>query len=119
MKNYFSIEEQSCNCGCDGSVHNQVLLDMLNKARYRADIPFIVSSWYRCKDHNANVGGSATSGHLQGKAVDIKYKNSVDLFKIVSSLVHAGFTRIGINYNKKFVHCDVSVDKLSPVLFTY
>jgi uncharacterized protein YcbK (DUF882 family) len=29
---------------------------------------------YRCKEHNADVGGSINSQHLKGKAADIKSK---------------------------------------------
>jgi uncharacterized protein YcbK (DUF882 family) len=92
---------------------------MIDEARSRAKIPFVITSWTRCKEWNTKVGGSNTSSHLLGKAIDIKYNNSMDLFKIVSAIIAVGFTRIGINYKAKFVHVDIDLDKTSPVLFSY
>ena len=116
---YFSDAEISCNCGCGQKIENESLIEHLTLARVNANIPFVISSWNRCNTHNHNVGGSATSSHLTGKAVDITYKNNVDAFKIVNSLMAVGFKRIGINFKKKFVHVDVSADKISPILFSY
>jgi uncharacterized protein YcbK (DUF882 family) len=115
---FFKDNERQCKC-CGEVVSNPVLEEMIDNARKLAGIPFVVTSWYRCENHNEAVGGSPTSSHVTGKAIDIKYKNSVDLFKIVKALMGAGFTRIGINYNKKFVHCDIDMDKIQDVIFTY
>jgi len=115
---FFKDYEMACNC-CGEKKDNPVLLEMINKARRLSGIPFIITSWYRCEGHNMAVGGSPTSSHVDGKAIDIAFKNSVDLFKIVNGLMKAGFVRIGINHNKKFVHCDISTDKIQGVLFTY
>lgn len=38
--------------------------------------PIYVSSWYRCKKVNKKVGGSKTSGHLDGLAVDFRVKSN-------------------------------------------
>ena len=116
---HFNTNEISCNCGCNLVIPNARLYLMIEEAREIAGIPFIVSSWTRCKIHNKDVGGSKSSSHLIGKAIDIQFKDSRQLFTIVSSLVKAGFTRIGINYEKKFLHCDVDMDKIDRVLFTY
>lgn len=116
---YFSDEEQSCNCGCNLKIYNPTLNDMIVQARRIANIPFEVTSWTRCEYWNRKVGGSPTSSHIEGKAIDIKFKNNVDLFNIVSALMKVGFVRVGINYDSKFVHCDISMDKTQKVLFTY
>ncbi len=75
---YFTEDEMACNC-CGEVVHNKVLEDMIDSARTRAGIPFVVTSWYRCPRHNKSVGSKPTSSHIKGKAIDIKYKNNVDL----------------------------------------
>jgi len=115
---YFSIKERSCNC-CNELNDNETLIDLMNKARARAGIPFIVTSWYRCKAHNESIGSKSTSSHVSGLAVDIAFKNSVDKFTIMKALINTGFERIGINEKKKFIHVDISMDKIRPVLFSY
>lgn len=37
----------------------------------KIEIPFAVNSWYRCARLNKAVGGSKTSSHLTGEAIDI------------------------------------------------
>ena len=36
------------------------------------DDPIRVTSWYRCKELNTAIGGSKTSAHMRGLAVDFK-----------------------------------------------
>ena len=47
-------------------------LQKLDRARDVAGVPFIITSAYRCEQHNKNVGGKPNSAHLRGYAVDIK-----------------------------------------------
>lgn len=115
---YFSAKEQSCSC-CNQTKDNTTLMTMLTSARIKAGVPFVITSWYRCERHNHAIGSNSTSSHIDGQAVDIAFKNSVDKFNIVSALIWAGFQRIGINDKLKFIHADVSTHKISPVLFTY
>ena len=39
------------------------------------DAPVTVNSWYRCREHNARVGGALKSRHLHGDAMDISMAN--------------------------------------------
>ena len=118
MTNYFSRKELECKC-CGVCLITDELLGRLNHAREIAGIPFIITSGYRCQKHNDEVGGVPTSAHTTGKAVDIAFKNSNQCFKIVRALYDAGFRRIGINFAKSFVHCDVDGSKPQDVLFKY
>ncbi len=43
---------------------------MLEEFRVWLERPMIVTSWYRTKEKNAEVGGIATSSHLRGTATD-------------------------------------------------
>lgn len=45
-------------------------LRWLNRVRWHAGIPFHLTSDARTPEHNARVGGSPHSLHLQGRAVD-------------------------------------------------
>lgn len=118
MTNYFSRKELECKC-CGVCLISDDLIMRLNQAREMAGIPFIITSGYRCQRHNEEVGGVPTSAHTKGLAVDIAFKNSNQCFKIVRSLYDAGFKRIGINFAKSFVHCDIDTSKPQNVLFKY
>ena len=37
------------------------------------DAPIIVTSWYRCQALNSAIGGSKTSAHMKGLAMDFKH----------------------------------------------
>ena len=113
---HFKITEFSCKDGCGLNSPAQELIQRLEIARTRADIPFIIESACRCQKHNAKVGGKDNSAHLPNasglcEAVDILVTTSNERFKILESLFHAGFERVGIG--NTFLHCDVS--KTNPV----
>ena len=114
---YFKYSEFSCPC-CGMNDMDSFFLSRLDVARDLADpIPFVITSGFRCPKHNNKVGGSDTSSHLLGFAVDIKTKSFNRRFKIVGSLICAGFTRIGIT--KEFVHVDDDKTKDQNVIWTY
>ena len=67
--------------------------------------PIFVTSAYRNKEHNKEVGGVANSKHLFGEAIDIRMPNSAtQLNKLVWALTLAGFTGLGIY--QTHVHAD-------------
>lgn len=63
---HFMYSDFICPC-CDavrvlpGFYRHVSLLEQLRK---EAGFPFVVTSGYRCKSHNASVGGGARSWHL-------------------------------------------------------
>ena len=90
---------------------------MLDMAREKAGIPFVLNSACRCEEHNKRVGGRPTSSHLKGVAVDIRASNSRERHIIVSALLYAGFNRIGVAGS--FVHTDNDKRKSQNVMWTY
>lgn len=114
--NYFTRSELECPC-CHRCKTDDKFVDMLNYARSIAKIPFVITSGYRCEEHNKEVGGTANSAHTRGLAVDIKAANSTKRFIIVNALLRAGFKRIGIG--KTFVHCDADSSLPQVVMFDY
>jgi zinc D-Ala-D-Ala carboxypeptidase len=112
--NYFAEKEFACRC-CGVSKVDDSFLEMLNDARRIADIPFSISSGYRCPKHDAAVGGKGN--HDTGKASDVKCDNSSDRIKMISAFLKAGFTRIGIA--KTFIHVDTCEDKPQHVCWVY
>lgn len=115
-KNYFSREEEWCPCCHSGGLVPD-FRKKLNKAREIAGIPFVLNSAFRCAAHNAEVGGSETSSHLAGVAVDIRCNDSRSRWIIIDALKKAGFTRIGIG--KTFVHVDDDLTKPQNVFWLY
>lgn len=76
-----------------------------------------ITSACRCRKHNADEGGSETSSHLKGLAVDILCKTSRLRFLIISMAVKLGISRIGIGPN--FVHLDMDIKKDQGVVWLY
>jgi len=92
-------------------------LAKLDKAREYANIPFIITSAYRTKEHNAKIGGVANSSHLKGLAVDIRVNSSKERFFVLNALILVGFNRIGVA--ETFIHVDDDKEKTNNVIWTY
>jgi len=100
----------------DGNMDINFLLK-LDKAREISGIPFVINSAFRTHLENRRVGGSKDSSHLKGLAVDISCTDSIKRHKIINSLIHVGFNRIGIATT--FIHVDDDKDKVQNVIWTY
>lgn len=121
---YITEQEIICQCGCGNKYVSKQFLDKLLRARKMADMPFKFNSMCRCRKHNKVVGGSDSSSHISEPdheccAADIHFNNSRELFFIHRSLLFAGFTRMGINYDKKFIHVDDDQSKDQFVEWIY
>lgn len=113
---HFKLEEFTCNhCGVGGVTDE--MSDMLNKAREILGEPIVLTSAYRCPYWNEHEGGSPTSSHLTGHAVDIKCSDAAYRFKLIASLMEAGFNRIGIAGS--FIHVDIDPNKNENRVWTY
>jgi len=120
INKFFSDAEIACQCGkCDFKQSDPVTLQMAYSARLLANIPFRITSWCRCPAHNAAVGGTPNSAHTRRKALDIGFRTSGEAHVIVKSLFTAGFLRVGINWERNFVHADTDESLPNPVLFKY
>lgn len=117
-KNYFKREEEWCPCCKQGGLLPD-FRDKLNKAREIAGIPFVLNSAFRCTEHNKEVGGSCTSSHLVGCAVDIKCTDSRSRWLIVDALIRAGFDRIGLSKKGNFIHVDDDTTKEKKLIWLY
>ena len=117
MRNFNINEFDSPDLKGSGAKMNSCFLEMLDNARDIAGIPFSINSGYRTKEHNAKVGGVEGSSHTKGVACDIACSNSRARFIIISSLLEAGFTRIGVS--SSFIHVDSDFEKSQDVIWTY
>ena len=113
----FNSGEFKCSC-CDrwlDSPKMREFMERLQNARTVAHTPFVITSGYRCFEHNAAVGGAVDSAHTKGLAADIRARSSAERFKVVGALLEAGFTRIGIG--KDFVHVDTDDSKPQRIMW--
>jgi hypothetical protein len=113
---YFKDEELACKC-CGKLKLDFHFADKLDLARQNANVPFVVTSGYRCPTYNISVGGKKDSSHIHGKAADILTPTSFHRFWIMYGLIKAGFDRIGVG--KDFIHADMDDTKAEGVLWHY
>tara|TARA_R110000868_G_scaffold21899_2_gene90563 strand:- start:677 stop:1063 length:387 start_codon:yes stop_codon:yes gene_type:complete len=109
----FSLEEFECKCGCkmpaDVEENIKELADNLQVLRDvigRIDL----TNAYRCKEHNADVGGATDSQHIKGKAADIKSStlNPSEIASVVDDLMKIEWFKIGgIGIYNTFTHVDI------------
>ena len=90
---------------------------LLKKIEARLDDGLIVTSGFRCDKHNKKVGGSATSSHLNGLAVDVACEWSRMRYRILDAAMDLGINRIGIG--KRFIHMDIDRSKDRRVIWVY
>ena len=114
---FFSLSEFDCpslsNSGKNIDIN---FIYKLEHAREIAGIPFKVTSGYRTKEHNDEVGGVPNSSHLIGVAADIAVGSGRERYIILNALIKAGFKRLGVA--KTFIHCDTDESKPNSV-WTY
>ena len=115
MYKYFKEEEFECPC-CKENKTDSKLITLLDALRDDLGEPMVITSGYRCPEHNEAVGGSENSSHLKGLAADISCATSHDRFKLLSVLFKY-FDRIGIA--KTFIHVDIDEDKPKQLTWTY
>lgn len=101
--NFFQLEEFACRCGCGRADISPELVTKLNAIRgLFVCSPMIVNCGVRCATHNAAVGGSRTSSHMTGFAVDIHAPGGAMKRLIVEGAVSQGIRQIGVY--KTFLH---------------
>lgn len=105
---YFSNEELKCPC-CGKVEMDEHFMTQLVSLREAYGKPLPVTSGFRCLKHNESIGGAPNSGHLFGKAVDIRVTNP-DAFFLLKSLFVNKFEFNGIGVSQKsasrFIHLD-------------
>lgn len=114
---YFTLNEFSSPDFPNSGVNMDTdFLERLEQAREIAGIPFRITSGFRTKEHNSEVGGVPNSSHLIGVAADVAVSSGSERYVILNALIRAGFKRIGVA--KTFIHCDTDPNKPNSV-WTY
>jgi uncharacterized protein YcbK (DUF882 family) len=109
----FNLSEFECKCGCvmPEFVKKNVIelaenLQVLRDEVGRLDL----TNAYRCKEHNADVGGAVNSQHLKGKAADIKSSTIKphDMAIAVDDLMKNEKIKMGgVGIYNTFTHVDI------------
>lgn len=113
----FSRSEFACKCGCDFDLIDLTFVRRLQFLRNACDFPFPITSGCRCLKHNKKEGGKDDSAHLIGKAGDVGYANSHQLYLLLKYAIALGFRRIGIA--REFIHLDIDGEKPQEVVWLY
>ena len=114
---FFSCNELKCK-GTNEINMDEEFMEKLVSIRDKLNLPMIITSGYRSKEHNEAIGGAKNSPHLQGKAVDIACYGE-KAYKIVQLALAEGFTGIGVKqkgtHGARFIHIDtMEVGPLVP-----
>lgn len=115
---YFSEKEfKLCFPSCSLQNMNQNTMNKLDAAREIAGIPLVINSAYRSSEWDRAKGRSGTGAHTLGRGIDIRCNTDSNRFKVISALIKAGFTRIGIA--KTYIHADDSQNHSQEVIWLY
>ena len=113
---YFKEEEFKCSC-CGGLSLSPSLIPLLTDVRLIYKQPMVVTSGYRCRKHNQEVGGTPSSEHLTGEGADVSCTNSHDRYKLIDACLSIGINRIGIASN--FIHIGISKTLPQEMIWLY
>ena len=116
MSKFFQLSEFQCPC-CGENKTSQALIDKLDEIREAYGKPMVVTSGYRCKKHNAEVGGVWPSDHTDGEAADIACTRDGDRFRLIKIGLDKGLKRIGVH--RAFVHLSISTVRPQEVIWLY
>lgn len=77
----------------------------LQKVRELLGVPMVVNSWYRCNELNTTVGGSPTSEHRLGLAIDF-VPSGMNIRKAYDTIKNSSITynQLIIYPEKGFIH---------------
>lgn len=118
---HLTLPEFQCKCGamnCHFTLVSKELVRCFQKVRNLWLEPILISSGYRCQEHNSQVGGVAKSRHTTGHAIDISvYKNEENPVTLEEKL--DALERLCVQvfpFTKRyetFIHCDVRENDFS------
>ena len=107
--NFKSTEFDCHGSGCCSStLVDENLVKYLQKIRSHFGKSVHINSGYRCKTHNAAVGGASASNHMDGEAADIRI-DGVTPLEVAQYAEHIGM--LGIGVYSWGVHVDTRTSK--------
>lgn len=109
---HFAVNEFQCKCGKGHDFQLDTdLVDKLEKLFTALDCSkIVISSGFRCVEHDKNVGGTGNGQHTLGKAADFccygQDCKPIVTYKVCCAAQDIGFTGIA-RINDSYTHCDV------------
>ena len=110
----FNRKEFECRCGCkmppDVLVNTFRLAENVQAIRDYFNAPITINSAYRCKKHNASVGGKKSSFHIKGLAsdLDVHGYSPEEVKEGIEILIKQGkILQGGVGLYNTFVHYDI------------
>lgn len=107
----FSRREFECKCSYSECIKFWMDEDVIHGVQDLRNILGVrldVNSGCRCIKHNRDIGGSTTSQHLQGLAIDL-FSAELNVLEIFEAALVVPIFKdggIGIYFDDKFVHVD-------------
>lgn len=117
----FLPSEFTCRCGCGANNMKKDFMDWLHAVRRQVDMPLVVSSGYRCSDHNEAVSSTGRTGpHTTGSAADI-FISRKNAHKLMSVAFARGVQGIGVKQkgDNRFIHLDTITEGPRPTVWSY
>lgn len=112
----FDADEFDCkHCGKNNM--DALFLWKLQQARTEARVKFIITSGYRCEEHEAERGKRSKGEHVFGQATDILIPDSHIRYKVLKAAFNVGFMRIGIGPD--FIHLGNKCNFPQQICWTY
>ena len=110
---HFTRRELQCRCGCGLCNPRDELLQLAEDVRAAlGNTPMDVTSCCRCEAHNKRVGGSPTSKHLTGRALDFVPRSitpGTAFFMIASDWARGELDLLGgLGLYDTFIHIDTA-----------
>jgi zinc D-Ala-D-Ala carboxypeptidase len=107
---HFSRAELTCQCGCGKMGMDQDFMRRLEELRTAYGRPMVITSAYRCPDHNSRVSKTGRNGpHTKGQAIDI-LASGENAYELLFFAIGYGFAGLGINQSgphaQRFIHLD-------------
>ncbi|MEG1824892.1 MAG: D-Ala-D-Ala carboxypeptidase family metallohydrolase [Cloacibacillus sp.] len=104
----FNLMELQCPC-CHRVMTHPRLVAALQSLRDLLERPMVITSGYRCAEHNRTVGGASASRHMKGLAADVSVPKELQP-ELCDMARRAGFSR-AISYPaRSFVHLEVGYE---------
>ena len=104
LSKHFSHREFVCKCCGEGGAHPDLIVKLEELRTALGNKPIKITSGYRCRKHNKEVGGEDESYHLFGMAADIKVEG-VSPAEVGRVAKEVGFTFIKV-YDT-YTHIDI------------
>lgn len=113
LSEHLKRTEVQCHCGCGFADMKPGMVHLFERIRALCcqikgrDVPIIVNSGCRCREHNKAIGGAKNSQHVRGNALDLRCPDgfTIDAFAGVCDTLNQ--TGAVIVYRKRnFIHVD-------------